>query len=118
MRASCFGRQLDLSSLRHLVAKLGEIQRSLGVFAEGPLLRSRFEAKRAVEKSAEESSFGGRVRARGCCASPARSGVLFGAHICAERRAIALRSEARSILLEKHSTCLLEKQHPARGTLA
>ena len=62
MRASCFGRQLDLSSLRHLVAKLGEIQRSLGVFAEGPLLRSRFEAKRAVEKPAEEGSFGGRVR--------------------------------------------------------
>ena len=57
------GWQLDLSSLRQLVAKLGEIQRPMGVFADGPLLRSRLKRSASVD-CAEESSFGGRVRAR------------------------------------------------------
>ena len=81
MRASCFGRQLDLSSLRQLVAKFGEIQRPLGVFADGPLLRSCFEARelRSPPKKvllAAEFELGVAVAAL-------PGAVIFGARVCA-----------------------------------
>ena len=39
-------RQLDLSSLRHLVAKFGEIQRPLGVFRRWAVAEVALGAKR------------------------------------------------------------------------